>query len=322
MGGEPQTALAIATVPYGLEAKVEADLSAMMAGATRCCARPAARWSAATPAKAPSSRSALPSMGSFRRRRAAQGRLKPGDGLILTKPMGTGTLLAADMRGKAKARWVMAAIAHMIQSNAQGGGNPARHGVHAATDVTGFGLLGHLIEMVRASEVDATLAIERVPLLDGARRPWRSASSRRCSRRTCGCAAPSASSTRRRGIRSTRCCSIPQTSGGLLAAVPLAQAERCVAALRAGGYAGADLIGFVAARSAALEPVTVDPTGEQLAAALAGLHPPRRERSHCKGSRIPKNLLFDAAVPANVDRKPLVAPPSRSASPGRCAATA
>jgi selenide,water dikinase len=62
----------------------------------------------------------------------------------------------------------------------------------------------------------------------------------------------------------------PQTSGGLLAAVPLAQAARCVTALRAGGYAGADLIGFVAARSAALEPVTLDLTGERLAQALAG----------------------------------------------------
>jgi len=46
--------------------------------------------------------------------------LEPGDALILTKPIGTGTLLAADMRRKAKARWVMAAIAHMIQSNARG----------------------------------------------------------------------------------------------------------------------------------------------------------------------------------------------------------
>ena len=44
-----------------------------------------------------------------------------------------------------------------------------RHGVEAATDVTGFGLLGHLVEMVRASDVDVTVAIERVPMLDGAR---------------------------------------------------------------------------------------------------------------------------------------------------------
>jgi hypothetical protein len=50
-----------------------------------------------------------------------------------------------------------------------GGSNMASHGVHAATDVTGFGLLGHLFEMVRASDVDVTIAIERVPLLGGAR---------------------------------------------------------------------------------------------------------------------------------------------------------
>src|SRR5262249_57325646 len=94
-----------------------------------------------------------------------KGGLEPGGALILTKPLGTGTLLAADMRRKAKARWVMAAIAHMIQSNAKAAQILRRHGVHAATDVTGFGLIGHLIEMVRASDVDATLALNPLPLL-------------------------------------------------------------------------------------------------------------------------------------------------------------
>ena len=276
MGGEPQTALAIATVPFGLESKVEADLTAMMAGANEVlreagCALVGGHTSeGAELALGFAVNGLVPAAAVLRK-----GGLKPGDGLILTKPLGTGTLLAADMCGKAKARWVMAAIAHMVQSNRKAAEILRRHGVHAATDVTGFGLLGHLIEMVRASEVDATLAIERVPLLEGARE-------------TVALGIFSSLQPQnvrlRRAIRDLAAAARhplypllfdPQTSGGLLAAVPLAQAERCVAALRAGGYAGADLIGFVAARSAALEPVTVDPTGEQLAAALAGLHPPR-----------------------------------------------
>ena len=62
----------------------------------------------------------------------------------------------------------------------------------------------------------------------------------------------------------------PQTSGGLLAAVPLAEAERCVTALRAADYAAAEIIGFVTERSTALAPVTLDLSGARLAEALAG----------------------------------------------------
>src|SRR5712692_95992 len=57
----------------------------------------------------------------------------------------------------------------MIASNRRAAEILREHGVHAATDVTGFGLVGHLLEMVRASNVDVTLAIERIPLLAGAR---------------------------------------------------------------------------------------------------------------------------------------------------------
>ena len=60
----------------------------------------------------------------------------------------------------------------------------------------------------------------------------------------------------------------PQTAGGLLAAVPLDEAARCVAALRAAGYADAEVIGFVSARSAALEPIVLDLTGAIVQEAL------------------------------------------------------
>ena len=274
MGGEPQTALAIATVPYGLEAKVEADLSAMMAGANEVlrqagCALVGGHTSEGAELALGFAVNGLVASTAALRKSG----LRPGDALILNKPIGTGTLLAADMRGKAKARWVMAAIAHMIQSSGPAAEILRRHGVRAATDVTGFGLLGHLVEMVRASEVDVTLAIGRVPVLDGARETL--------ARGIFSSLQPQ-NVRLRRAIREVETVARhplysllfdPQTAGGLLAAVPLDEALRCVAALRAANYADADVIGFVTERSGALEPVAVDLTGDQLAEALAKSHP-------------------------------------------------
>jgi selenide,water dikinase len=194
--------------------------------------------------------------------------LQPGDALILTKPIGTGTLLAAHMRGKAKARWVMAAMAHMIRSNGPAAVILRRHGAHAATDITGFGLLGHLIEMVRASDVDVTLAIERMPLLDGALE---------CGERGIFSSLQPQNARLRRAIRNPETATAhakyfllfdPQTAGGLLAALPLAQAEPCVSALVATGYAGASVIGLVLPRSPALEPITIDLSTQPIPAAL------------------------------------------------------
>jgi selenide,water dikinase len=167
----------------------------------------------------------------------------------------------------------MAAIANMVQSSARAAEILRRHGVHGATDVTGFGLLGHLVEMVRASDVDVTLAIGRVPVLDGARET--------VARGIFSSLQPQ-NVRLRRAIRDVESAARhplypllfdPQTAGGLLAAVPLGEALRCVAALRAAGYADADVVGFVTGRSGALEPITVDLTGEQLAAALAKSQP-------------------------------------------------
>jgi selenide, water dikinase len=270
MGGEPQSALAIATVPYGLEAKVEADLSAMMIGANEIlreagCALVGGHTSEGAELALGFAINGLIARASALRK----GGLMPGDALILTKPIGTGTLLAADMRGKAKARWVAAAIAHMIRSNGPAAAILRRHGAHAATDVTGFGLIGHLVEMVRASGVDATLALDAVPLLEGARETV-----------TLGIF----SSLQPQNVRLRRAILNleaagrhplyplmfdPQTAGGLLAGVPLANAASCMAALRAAGYAEAAIIGFVSARSGALEPIMLDGTGEVLARVLA-----------------------------------------------------
>ncbi|MCW9079168.1 MAG: AIR synthase-related protein, partial [Gammaproteobacteria bacterium] len=77
-------------------------------------------------------------------------------------------MFAADMRRRAKGRWIDAAIDSMLVSNQAAAECLQRFGVTACTDVTGFGLLGHLVEMTRAAGVDAELGIDDVPVLAGA----------------------------------------------------------------------------------------------------------------------------------------------------------
>ncbi len=114
---------------------------------------------------------------------------KPGDALILTKAIGTGVISTAIKKEKAKPAWIEAAIASMTTLNKQAAevitGSASNHvgtaasavrssearqlfAVHAMTDITGFGLIGHLREMLLASNVSARISASAVPLLDGA----------------------------------------------------------------------------------------------------------------------------------------------------------
>jgi selenide,water dikinase len=259
MGAEPQSALAIATVPYGRERVVEESLYELLAGALAML-----EPTGAVLAGGHSSEGAELAFGlvvnglvdpaaTWRK-----GGLQPGDVLVLTKPIGTGTLFAADMRQRAKGRWVDAAIASMVLSNQAAAECLRRHGATACTDVTGFGLLGHLVEMTRASGVDATLRIEAVPLLEGAAETV---------------ALGILSSLQPQNLRLRRAVRDlgdagrhprypllfdPQTAGGLLAGVPAGRATACVAELRSLGYGTAAVIGTVEPRSEAEAPIAID----------------------------------------------------------------
>jgi selenide,water dikinase len=186
-----------------------------------------------------------------------KGGLQPGDRLVLTKPIGTGTLFAADMRHKAKGRWIAAALESMTQSNRKGAECLAQYDSQACTDVTGFGLLGHLVEMVRASDVDVELHLDAIPLLEGAAEMVE---------------AGIVSSLQPQNVRLRRAIANleeaaadpryplifdPQTAGGLLASVPAERADACVEALRAQGYPASAIIGSVFPKSERLEPVTI-----------------------------------------------------------------
>jgi selenide, water dikinase len=90
---------------------------------------------------------------------------KPGDSLILTKPIGTGAISTGIKKGLASERAVEASIRVMTTSAAFASSEMQKAGANACTDITGFGLLGHAFEMARASEVSFVIESSRVPLL-------------------------------------------------------------------------------------------------------------------------------------------------------------
>ncbi|ODU04244.1 MAG: selenide, water dikinase SelD [Pseudonocardia sp. SCN 72-86] len=95
--------------------------------------------------------------------------LRAGDALVLTKRIGTGIATTAVKRGVASPGLIDAAVASMVESNAAASAAAVAAGATGCTDITGFGLLGHLRKMVAASGVDATVRAADVPCLDGVR---------------------------------------------------------------------------------------------------------------------------------------------------------
>ena len=258
MGAEAQSATAIATVPPGLEAKVEDLLFQMMTGAVEVlnqagCALVGGHTGEGQELALGFAINGLIDDNFDHLMR--KGGMQAGDVLILTKPIGTGTLFAAHAQLKARGRWIDAALQSMVQSSQLGAQCLRSHGATACTDLTGFGLLGHLVEMTKPSGVDAEISLSALPLLDGALETV---------------AAGIVSSLQPANVRLRRALRSqeawvnhpryplifdPQTAGGLLASVPADQAEACVADLRALGYGRACVIGRILAQGDVLEPI-------------------------------------------------------------------
>ena len=94
--------------------------------------------------------------------------LRPGNAVVLTKPLGMGVITTAIKRGEAPPRAAERAIAEMTRSNEASARAALRHGATAATDVTGFGLLGHALRMAQESGVDLELCAADIPIIEGA----------------------------------------------------------------------------------------------------------------------------------------------------------
>ena len=246
IGAAPHTALAIASLPDWPEAKLIGELRQMLAGAVATL-----HEAGATLVGGHTGESIETSLGfALRGTLRAGGALRKsgvhaGDALIISKAIGTGCLLAADMRGRARGQWLETAIASMRQSNRAAAQVFSQFGAHACTDVTGFGLIGHLIEMARPNTAAVVIDPDRIPQLDG----------------TAECLASGIRSTmdpKNRALADGVNCDAklltdslgallldPQTAGGLVAAVPGDQAATCVSALQDAGYRAATIFGFV-----------------------------------------------------------------------------
>ncbi|MFM2430663.1 MAG: hypothetical protein RLZZ511_1876 [Cyanobacteriota bacterium] len=182
--------------------------------------------------------------------------MQPGERLILTKPLGTGALFAAQMQGQAKSAWIDGAIVTMQQSNATAAQVLRQFGTTACTDVTGFGLIGHLLEMLKpASNLQAQLQLEQIPLLDGAigvsQTGIRSSLYPQNVQAAIWVNTDAVSSHPALPLLFD-----PQTAGGLLATVPADRADDCVQALQQAGYESA-VIGAIAQRADAAQPAIV-----------------------------------------------------------------
>ncbi len=177
----------------------------------------------------------------------------PGDAILLTKPIGVGVITTALKNGKAAAASIAAALDSMKSLNRDAARVLAAHGVRGCTDVTGFSLLGHGLELASKSAVGLRLHAAAVPLVEGAAAAARDGMFPGGTGRNADAFekhvrfAPGVTESLRRLLFS------PETSGGLLAAVPRDRADACLAALRAAGVEAA----AVGAADSTIEPGTI-----------------------------------------------------------------
>lgn len=234
MGGRPLTALAIVCFP-ATQLPLEA-LAEMTRGATdklaeaRCALLGGHSVIDSVPKYGFAITGLVP-----RARVTDNAHMQPGDALVLTKPLGTGLTIMAVKAGMATEAQEAAANRSMATLNAEAARLGALHGVHAATDITGFGLLGHAMQMAKASGVSLEFFANALPRLDGVQgfaEMGLCAAATYSNRAYVGDAVgfdPAIS------LADQDLCFDPQTSGGLLLACPGDRVQHLCADLEAAG---------------------------------------------------------------------------------------
>jgi selenide,water dikinase len=243
MNARPFSALAIATVPYARGPVQEALLFELLSGAMRTFREAGVVLTGGHTTEGAELALGFAVTGHGEEGRLFEkGQLQPGDQLILTRPLGSGALLAAWMRGACKASWFAQLMQTMLLSNGPAGAIFDRAGVRACTDVTGFGLAGHLLEMLDASGAAAELSKKDVLVYKGFAEVVAGGivSSLHKDNAKVACRVQS-------DAPPPAWLFDPQTSGGLLAGVKPEQVPATLNELHAAGYTRAGVIGIVTA---------------------------------------------------------------------------
>ncbi len=246
MGGAPILALAIVGMPVD---RLPAEtVGRILAGGASVCAQAGAPVAGGHSIDSVEPIYGLVALGLVHPDKVLRNRAaRAGDVLILTKGLGVGVFSAAFKQNRLDEAGYAELIASTTQLNAVGRDLADMPGVHAVTDVTGFGLLGHALEMARGAELLVELDVDAVPLLPGAEALARAGVRTGAAGRNW--ASYGAAVQPFAGLADWRrdlLCD-PQTSGGLLVAVAAEEAEAVLARVRAAGFARAAVVGRTAA---------------------------------------------------------------------------
>lgn len=170
--------------------------------------------------------------------------VQAGDGLVLTKPLGTGLLTTAVKQGKLPETVLEHPVSEMRRLNRTAAELARQFEIHAATDVTGFGLFGHLFEMVRERHLGAVIQIEALPLFEGVWQAIEAGSLTGAHRTNFNYVEPYGITDNSAFEKIRPIVLDPQTSGGLLFALPIGQARDLSERLLKAGHSAA-LIGEI-----------------------------------------------------------------------------
>ncbi|MDN3638170.1 selenide, water dikinase SelD [Simiduia curdlanivorans] len=244
MHASPHSAQALVTLPFARDAITARDLSQLMAGALKVLNAENCQLTGGHTSEGLEASMGFAVNGIANTRMLTKAGLEVGDHLILTQPLGTGALFAARARGFSQGPWIAQALFYMAQSNRAAADILHAKGAHACTDVTGFGLAGHLMEMLKASHLSARLTLDAIPLLDGALACVTEGITSSLQPHNLRLQAGIEAVEQQLAKPRVQLLFDPQTSGGLLAGLPANQAAGALAALIEAGY-NASVIGKV-----------------------------------------------------------------------------